>query len=164
VERVFCSNSGGVLTIYDSNLFEKVLYDFGDPNGRSTWIVGENKGSNELFVSIYTPNGGANREFFKSFFKKVKYITEKYDINNIYVSRDINVDLTSTKVTNNNNKIKQTILRRIKELQVGIETDKSNPNNYTWNHGNQFSTIDYIMISKHLSKFVKIIKTEWGMD
>jgi exonuclease III len=159
-----CSNSRGVLTVFNSNLFEKVLYEFGDPNGRATWIAGENEGSNELFVSIYAPNGGANREFFDAFFNKVKDITSKYDINNIYVSGDINVDLISTKINRNNRKIKQTILRRLKELQMGIETDKSNINNYTWNHGMQFSTIDYIMISKHLSKYVKGVKTEWGMD
>jgi hypothetical protein len=66
------SNSRGVLTCFTHKSFDSILYKFGDPNGRSTWIVGEYDKKTELFVSVYAPNNGRNKEYYVGLMKEVE--------------------------------------------------------------------------------------------
>ncbi len=42
------SNARGVLTVFNSNLFDRLLKFHGDIDGRSTWIAGTYEGVNEM--------------------------------------------------------------------------------------------------------------------
>ena len=155
------SNARGVLTLYNTTLFDQILYKFGNPNGRSTWLAGTVGGLNELFVSIYSPNNGKNKEFYIAFLKEVKNICTLYNIDNIYILGDLNVNLHYTNtVTKSKNKLLKAILKELRNLELEILSDK--PPTNTWNHGNKFSTLDYVIVSKHLSKFAKSLSTIWG--
>jgi hypothetical protein len=67
----------------------------------------------------------------------------------------------------NGNRIRRTILKELKKLKLQIITDKSSVSNQpcnTWNHGDKFSTYDFIIVSNHLTKFNNNFDTLWGID
>jgi exonuclease III len=160
------SNSRGVLTLFNNNLFERILYKYGDPNGRATWLAGTYNGTNELFVSIYAPNNGVNKDYYVALFKEVQRINLLYNIDNTYVLGDFNINLDKSTGTRNSRRITEAAKKEIKRLKLEIASDKYNPliNVPTWQHGNKVSTIDYVLLSKHLSKMVEKASIIWGVD
>jgi endonuclease/exonuclease/phosphatase family metal-dependent hydrolase len=162
------SNARGVLTLYSNNLFENLIYQYADPNGRSTWLVGSSEGHTELFVSIYAPNNGVNAEFYKSLFNEISIVKERFNVDNVILLGDLNVDLqTPILPGKNGTKIRRTILKELRRHKLQIITDKSTSTQSvqnTWNHGNKFSALDYIIVSKHIVKFNDNYEVRWGVD
>lgn len=155
------SNSRGVLTLFNPSFFSSILYKHGDPDGRTTWLAGVYNDVNELFVSVYAPNNGKNDLFYLSLFKEILKTCEKYNIANIYLLGDLNMDLTKQSTGRSNKKITNTILKELKKLDLALNKDKYT---FTWNHGLSYSTIDYVFMSKHLNKLVLSYETIWGID
>ena len=157
------TNARGVLTLFNSTFFEKILFKFGDPNGRLTWIVGTSNGATELYASLYAPNNGKNKEFYLAFFKQLNKISNQYNVDNVYISGDLNIDLTSSN-TRTDRKIVNAVKKELSKHKLKISTDKSKSVIATWNHGDKFSCIDYIIVSKHLFSSIKKHSTIWGVD
>jgi len=86
-------NARGVLTLYKATLFDTLLYSHADPSGRTTWLAGTFDNKNDLFVSIYAPNFGSNKEYFESIFKEIESVKTKYNIDNTFVLGDFNIDI-----------------------------------------------------------------------
>jgi len=143
------TNARDVLTLYKDSLFDSILYKFADPKGRSTWLAGTYDNKNNLFVSIYAPNNGLNKEFYQSLFYEISKIKDTYNIDNTYILGDFNIDLTSK----SNSKIKCFVSHQL--LLNGL---------VTMCHGNSFSTIDYICVDKHPSSYTKQFNVVWGVD
>ncbi len=159
------TNARGVLTLYNKSCFDNLLYQFSDPLGRSTWIAGSYEGQNDLFVSVYAPNNGLNAEYYKSLFNELDIVCKRFDIDNIYLSGDLNIDLLGhSKNGKNGSRILKTVNKELRNLKLQITTDKSTPIYYTWNHGNKFSTLDYVIVSDHIAKFVSKHNIMWGID
>jgi hypothetical protein len=57
-----------------SSLFDSILYTYADPNGRSPWLAGTYNNRSKLFVSVYAPNFGSNKEYCISLFKEIELL------------------------------------------------------------------------------------------
>ncbi len=156
------SNSRGVLTCYSNKTFDSILYSHGDPNGRATWLVGEYDKKIELFVSIYAPNNGLNREYYTSITKEVKRIAELYNVLNIFILGDFNINLTPSSCKLKLDRLIRTFKGQLKGLGLSTVSDKLI--DFTWCHGLTRSKIDYIISSKHVLNALKSYNTIWGID
>lgn len=85
---------GVVVTLYSNYLFEKVLFEQGTANGRTTRLIGLYNDQVDLFVSLYATKSGCNLEFYEAFFKKLNNLVERHKVDNIYISGDLNIELT----------------------------------------------------------------------
>ena len=157
------SNSRGVLTLFSTNFFSRILYSVGvgDPNGRATWVIGEFCGFIQLFVSVYAPNSGRNAEFYTSLTHKIVVLSKQYNVSHVYVSGDLNIDLSANITCKKMKKLANSVKKDLKKVGIVEISDKYIP---TWNHGNKFSCLDYILTNKHLAKLCKSYKTQWGID
>jgi len=154
------TNARGVLTIFNSSFFDRILYKHADRDGRTTWLAGDIDGVSELFVSVYAPNSGKNKLFYTSLFKQIRLISEQYNIVNTYISGDFNIDLLVS-AKGNNGRISKEFHKELKRTKLDFIKDKYK---VSWNHGSKFSTLDYIFLSRHLSKFITSYSTTWGVD
>jgi hypothetical protein len=159
------TNSRGVLTFFNNSCFENILLRKGDPNGRATWVIGEYNKKTEIFVSIYAPNSGQNAEYYLALLKETKRLCDLYNVHNIYVLGDFNIDLVADVNSLKRHKQKglhKRIRKSLKKIAISTVSDKYLLN--TWNHGDKFSRLDFILISKHLLSVVKRYDTLWGID
>ena len=158
----------GVLTFYSNCLFDKVIYENGTQDGRSTWIVGLQGNCIEMFVSIYSPNSGKNAEFYTSFFKKVNNLAQQYSVDNIFICGDFNLELDhnkggTRKQTKYEEKLSKLVNFELKSLNLSnlLHVNKNRP---TWNRSNKFSTLDYVFGPKHIADSKPNENIKWGID
>jgi len=161
------NNARGVITFYNNNLFDDILYQDGTKDGRSTWIIGSFNNFVDMFVSIYAPNSGKNAEFYTSFFNKVNNLAAEYEVDNIYITGDFNLVLKSgnmagrTQTTYENNLVK---IVEDETYSLGLVNLMGNNNKFTWNRANKHSTLDYILGPANASNLVINNYVKWGID
>jgi hypothetical protein len=135
----------GVLTVYSNNLFDNVIHTVGTPDGRMTCVIGEYNSSVDMFVSVYSPNSGKNAEFYLSLFAKINRLVARFEVDNVYLSGDLNLVLNGASSSNRSqsfyeNKLVNIITSELDALQIDHLSDIAQ---CTWNRGNKFSTLDY---------------------
>ncbi len=155
----------GVITVFSNSMFEKVIYSFGSPDGRTTTVIGEFNSSVEMFVSLYSPNSGKNAEFYTSFFSKISALMNTYQVDNVYISGDFNLVLSENSCnrfqSSYEKKLSKIIIDEMEALGLAcVNTDQK----YTWNRGNKFSTLDYIFIPKQLADSNPVANVQFGID
>ncbi len=155
----------GVITVFSTSLFENLVYSYGSPDGRLTIVIGEYNSSIDMFVSIYSPNSGKNAEFYTSFFAKVDAISNKYKVDNIFISGDFNLLLAEAvgnrTQTSYEKKLCKIIINEMSNLGLSCINDL---NKHTWNRSDKFSTLDYIFIPKHMADSNPNVSVIFGVD
>jgi hypothetical protein len=89
------SNSRGTIILYNENQFYEVIHSYGDPDGRTTWLITRKKVTISLFSGIYGPNRDQH-EYYKTYTQITKGLISKYNVDNIYIGGDFNVELCKT--------------------------------------------------------------------
>ncbi len=130
--------------------------------GPPGWLVNIIKLLNFLF-SVYAQNNRKNAEFYASFFKEVKKICNQYNVLNIYISGEFNVNLTGQSNRKaKDGKITREAKKNFKMLGIFAAPDKYIKSK--WSHGTKISILDFVLLSKHLSKLILSYETIWGID
>jgi exonuclease III len=155
----------GVITVFSNSLFEKVIYSFGSPDGRLTIVIGEYNSNIDMFVSIYSPNSGKNAEFYTSFFAKISVISNKYKVDNVYISGDFNlvlVESSGSRIQSSyEKKLCKIIMDEMSQLGLACINDF---NKHTWNRGDKFSILDYIFVPKQMADSKPNVSVQFGVD
>lgn len=160
------NNARGVITLY-SNLFDSIIFQHANPNGRSSTIIGSFDDKIEMFVSIYAPNSGKNLEFYRSFFKTVKDLQSKHNVENTYILGDFNLVLKGGICNNRSTtKYEHNVSKEISLIcdDLSLDTIKPHVPSFTWSRNGRSSTLDYIIAPKNIVNSKPRVKTIWGFD
>jgi len=162
------NNARGVLTFYNSSLFENIILESGSSDGRSTWLIGSTGSQVEMFISIYSPNSGKNAEFYTAFFKKVNNLAVQYSVDNIFISGDFNLEIwpdknNLRKISKYEDKLAKLIRFELDSLGLNNLFDKCK-DRHTWNRNKKFSTLDYVIGPKQIADSKPFNHLKWGVD